>query len=73
MIIYEQNTKELLKKEWIKLSYDITDIINKAIDICHKRKGIYKKIGDASNIDCVKIFPNILIINLDWSISYYEI
>ncbi|SHK77046.1 hypothetical protein SAMN02745163_04431 [Clostridium cavendishii DSM 21758] len=54
------------------MAYDITDIIDKAINIANKRKKIYIKIAETSNNDCVKVFSNVLVKNVDRNISYYE-
>jgi hypothetical protein len=56
------------------MGYNVIDLINKAINIAIRQKGIYEKIGrEKSDIPSIKIISKVLIKEVDKNIKYNEI
>lgn len=55
------------------MGYNVTDIINKAINISTRRRSIYEKIGlEKCDILSIKIISTVLAKGIDKTIEYYE-
>lgn len=55
------------------MGYTIVDIINKALDITARRRGIYVNVGiEKGNIPAVKILSKVLTEQLDKTAAFYE-